>query len=139
MIKSFFPPLPVPPFSDVPVILIFIFKFIFTEARTHGVGYYSFSTDEVERARQQDELKNLRKETVEQQAKTQTAAQRKQKLMEERLKAARRRKRERLGLPPEEEGEGEAEGNSLGDYHNENEKRIKFFKLILKNVFPLLF
>lgn len=79
--------------------------FYFSEARTHGVGYYGFSTDETERARQQEELRNLRKETEANQAKTQTAAQKKQKLMEERLKAARRRKRERLGLPPEEEEE----------------------------------
>lgn len=82
--------------------------FIVTEARTHGVAYYEFSTDEAERARQQEELKNLRKETENQQAATLAAAQKKQRLMEERLKAARRRKRERLGLPlDEEEPEGE--------------------------------
>ncbi|KAK6636727.1 hypothetical protein RUM43_010390 [Polyplax serrata] len=73
------------------------------EARTHGVAYYEFSTDEAERARQQEELKNLRKETENQQAATLAAAQKKQRLMEERLKAARRRKRERLGLPLDEE------------------------------------
>ncbi|KAL0276387.1 UNVERIFIED_CONTAM: hypothetical protein PYX00_003975 [Menopon gallinae] len=75
------------------------------QARTHGVGYYSFSTDEAERQRQQEQLRNLRKETLENQAAAQEAADRKKKQMQERLRAARRRKRERLGLPPEDDTE----------------------------------
>lgn len=82
----------------------------FAEARTHGVGYYSFSTDEEERLRQQEQLRNLRKETLENQAAAQEAAVRKKKQMQERLRAARRRKRERLGLPPEEDSEGKLDG-----------------------------
>ncbi|KAJ8969678.1 hypothetical protein NQ317_000541 [Molorchus minor] len=44
---------------------------LFGEARTHGVGYYGFSKDEEERAKQQEALRKLRLETEEKQKKAQ--------------------------------------------------------------------
>ncbi|XP_028136437.1 coiled-coil domain-containing protein 174 [Diabrotica virgifera virgifera] len=80
---------------------------LFGEARTHGVGYYRFSKDETERAKQQDALKKLRKETEDKQKKAQELKDTREKLLAARLKAARNRKRARMGLPPEEEEEEE--------------------------------
>lgn len=70
--------------------------------RPHGVGYFEFSTEESERLRQQQELMNMRKETLEHQEAAKGLRVRRQQQLEARLAAARRRKRERLGLPPEE-------------------------------------
>ncbi|XP_057670827.1 coiled-coil domain-containing protein 174 [Diorhabda carinulata] len=76
---------------------------LYGEARTHGVGYYGFSRDEEERAKQQEALKKLRKETEDKQKKAQELKETREKLLAARLKAARNRKRARLGLPPEED------------------------------------
>ncbi|CAG9826242.1 unnamed protein product [Diabrotica balteata] len=78
---------------------------LFGEARTHGVGYYRFSKDERERAKQQEALKRLRKETEDKQKKAQQLKDTREKLLAARLKAARNRKRARMGLPPEEDEE----------------------------------
>lgn len=74
---------------------------LISENRTHGVGYFEFSTDEEERLRQQEALKKLRKETEEQQQASVGLRARRQQQLQARLAAARRRKRERLGLPPD--------------------------------------
>ncbi|KAJ8968917.1 hypothetical protein NQ314_002008 [Rhamnusium bicolor] len=73
------------------------------EARTHGVGYYGFSKDEEERAKQQDALRKLRDETEQKQKKAQELKAMREKQLTARIKAAKNRKRARLGLPPEEE------------------------------------
>lgn len=77
---------------------------IFLEARTHGVGYFGFSRDEEERARQLEELKKLRSETQKEQEKAQDLRKMREKQLAARVKAAKNRKRARLGLPPEEDG-----------------------------------
>lgn len=77
---------------------------VFLEARTHGVGYFGFSRDEEERARQLDELKKLRVETQREQDKAQDMRKTREKQLAARIKAAKNRKRARLGLPPEEDG-----------------------------------
>ncbi|CAH0552558.1 unnamed protein product [Brassicogethes aeneus] len=84
---------------------------LFSEARTHGVGYYGFSKDEVERATQQEALKKLRKETEEQQKKMQDLKAQRKKQLAARIKAAKNRKRARMGLAPEEESETSVEEN----------------------------
>jgi len=71
----------------------------FTEVREHGVGYYSFSTDEKERHRQQAELKNLREQTKSTQITVQKLKEKRAAQMAARLKAVKRRKKEKLGLP----------------------------------------
>lgn len=75
-----------------------------TEARTHGVGYYAFSQDEEERAKQQKELQKLREETAQQQKSNAEQKQLREKQLAARLKAARNRKRTRMGLSPEKDG-----------------------------------
>ncbi|ALC46771.1 CG7183 [Drosophila busckii] len=72
----------------------------FDEARTHGVGYYAFSTDEAERKEQQRELEKARQAThAEQKRRDELRAQR-DKLVADRVLAAKNRIRARNGLPP---------------------------------------
>ncbi|KRT80803.1 hypothetical protein AMK59_5737, partial [Oryctes borbonicus] len=78
---------------------------LFDEARVHGVGYYGFSKDEKERAKQQEALKKLREETEREQKKAEQLRQMRDKQMATRTRAAKNRRRARLGLPPEEEHE----------------------------------
>lgn len=79
-----------------------IYEIILLEARTHGVGYYSFSKDEEERAKQQEALKKLRDETEAKQKRAQELKAIREKQLAARIKAAKDRRRARLGLPPEE-------------------------------------
>lgn len=76
---------------------------LFNEARSHGVGYYSFSKNEEERIKQQINLNKLRQETKQQQELISEQKKLREKQMADRLRAARNRKRARIGLPPEEE------------------------------------
>nr|XP_022908615.1 coiled-coil domain-containing protein 174 [Onthophagus taurus] len=78
---------------------------LFDEARVHGVGYYGFSKDERQRTRQQEALKKLREETQREQQKAEDKKKLRDAQLAARAKAARNRKRERMGLPPEEESE----------------------------------
>lgn len=70
----------------------------------HGVGYYGFSKDEEERAKQQEALRNLREETEQKQRRAEELRNLREKQLAARAKAARNRKRARMGLPPEEDG-----------------------------------
>ncbi|KAK2585470.1 hypothetical protein KPH14_010128 [Odynerus spinipes] len=76
---------------------------LFDEARAHGVGYYAFSQDEEERAKQQENLTNLRKDTEQKQKQIKELKDLKEKMEQNRLKAARIRQRIRAGLPAEPE------------------------------------
>ncbi|KAJ1531823.1 hypothetical protein ONE63_000476 [Megalurothrips usitatus] len=73
---------------------------LFEEARTHGVGYFPFARDEGTRRSQQDDLRKLRRETEAKQKSALTQRERRQQLMQARLRAAHNRKRAREGLPP---------------------------------------
>ncbi|XP_022175590.1 coiled-coil domain-containing protein 174 [Myzus persicae] len=80
----------------------------FDEVREHGVGYYSFSTDEKERHRQQAELKKLREQTKTTQISVQKLKEKRAAQMAVRLKAIKRRKKEKLGLPLDSSSDEEA-------------------------------
>ncbi|XP_041982795.1 coiled-coil domain-containing protein 174 [Aricia agestis] len=82
---------------------------LFDEARVHGVGYYSFSTDEDERKRQMEELLRQRKETVQAQEQALEARRKREELVAARVAAARARQRARAGLPPEDPEEKKEE------------------------------
>lgn len=73
---------------------------LFDEARTHGVGYYAFSTEDSERAKQQKELEDIRMKTLASQKERESQRMSREKIIEERVKAAKNRQRARLGLPP---------------------------------------
>ncbi|XP_046654324.1 coiled-coil domain-containing protein 174-like isoform X1 [Daphnia pulicaria] len=73
---------------------------LYQEARQHGVGFYSFSKDEEERAKQMEELERIRKLTEAARAQTTQTSADKQSALEARLKKVRDRKRQKLGLPP---------------------------------------
>lgn len=70
------------------------------EARQHGAGFYSFSKDEEERAKQMEELERIRRQTETARAQTAQTSSVKLSALEERLKKVRDRKRAKLGLPP---------------------------------------
>lgn len=99
---------------------------LFDEARSHGVGYYAFSQDDDERLKQQENLDKLRKETEQKQKELMEIKELKNKMEDNRLKAARRRQRIRAGLPAEPDEEEEAlkpqetlaESNSLKQPEN---------------------
>lgn len=74
---------------------------LFDEARAHGVGYYAFSQDEEERIKQQENLINLRKDTERKQKEMKELKEMRDKMEQNRLKAARIRQRIRAGLPAE--------------------------------------
>ncbi|RLU17326.1 hypothetical protein DMN91_009559 [Ooceraea biroi] len=74
---------------------------LFDEARMHGVSYYAFSQDEDERAKQQENLANLRKETERKQMEMKEIKDLKERMESNRLKMARIRQRIRAGLPAE--------------------------------------
>lgn len=76
---------------------------LFDEARTHGVGYYAFSTDEEERAKQRKALDEMREKTLESQQQRESQRLTREKIIAERVKAAKNRQRARLGLPPIED------------------------------------
>ncbi|XP_066593817.1 coiled-coil domain-containing protein 174 [Prorops nasuta] len=84
---------------------------LFDEARAHGVGYYAFAQDEEIRAKQQENLLKLRKETEQKQKKAQELRELKEKMEQNRLKTAIIRKRIRAGLPAEPTEEEIAELN----------------------------
>ncbi|GJQ74237.1 hypothetical protein Trydic_g23461 [Trypoxylus dichotomus] len=96
----------------------------FDEARVHGVGYYGFSKDEKERAKQQEALKKLREETEREQKKADRLREMRDKQLAARIRAAKNRKRERLGLPPEEEDEADT-ANSAETITDENVEKQK--------------
>ncbi|XP_062124673.1 coiled-coil domain-containing protein 174 [Drosophila sulfurigaster albostrigata] len=72
----------------------------FDEARTHGVGYYAFSTDEAERKQQQRELEQARKATQSEQKRRDDLRAQRDKIVADRVFAAKNRIRARNGLPP---------------------------------------
>ena len=74
---------------------------LFDEARAHGVGYYAFSQNEEERAKEQANLAKLRKETEQRQKEMQEVRDLRSKMDFNRLKAATVRQRIRAGLSAE--------------------------------------
>lgn len=72
---------------------------LFDEARTHGVGYYGFSTDTEERRKQQKVLEEEREKTLDEQRKREEVRLMREKLMANRVFDAKNRQRARLGLP----------------------------------------
>ncbi|XP_050679418.1 trichohyalin isoform X2 [Leptidea sinapis] len=75
---------------------------LFDEARMHGIGYYSFSTDETERQKQMAELMKRRQETLQAQREAEEIRKKRDELVAARVAAARARQRMRAGLPSED-------------------------------------
>ncbi|KAJ8709141.1 hypothetical protein PYW07_008967 [Mythimna separata] len=80
---------------------------LFDEARIHGVGYFSFSTDEAERQKQMEELLKQRQETLKAQKEAEQVRKKRDEMIAARVAAARARQRARAGLPPEEPKENQ--------------------------------
>ncbi|KAG4077378.1 hypothetical protein HA402_009779 [Bradysia odoriphaga] len=96
---------------------------LFDEARTHGVGYYAFSTDEAQRASQQKELEATRLKTLASQKERENQRLSREKIIAERVKAAKNRQRARLGLPPLEENPEPTEQELVDKEAEEKRKR----------------
>ncbi|XP_014259507.1 coiled-coil domain-containing protein 174 [Cimex lectularius] len=73
---------------------------LFDEARSHGVGYWKFSTDPEKREAEQEMLRKVRSETEKRQKEAKALRDRREHQRQARLIAARQRQRARLGLPP---------------------------------------
>jgi hypothetical protein len=71
---------------------------LYNEAREHGVGYYEFSTDSDRRKEQMEALEKIRKETLESQKKSQDLKSMRDKIISDRVNAARLRVRQRTGV-----------------------------------------
>ncbi|KAJ8711710.1 hypothetical protein PYW08_008664 [Mythimna loreyi] len=80
---------------------------LFDEARIHGVGYFSFSTDEAERQKQMEALLKQREETLKAQKEAEQVRKKRDEMIAARVAAARARQRARAGLPPEEPKENQ--------------------------------
>jgi len=87
----------------------------FDEARTHGAGYYAFSTDEEERRKQQLDLEMARKETTAEQTRRDEMRAKRDSLVADRVLAAKNRIRARNGLPPISKEEYEREEQQKKD------------------------
>jgi len=70
----------------------------FTEIRSHGVGYFGFSRDEMARAEQIKNLKDMSKETSRVRSEKRVETDQKADKLRERLAKIRDKKREKLGL-----------------------------------------
>ncbi|XP_005178306.1 coiled-coil domain-containing protein 174 [Musca domestica] len=104
----------------------------FDEARQHGVGYYAFSTDEEERKKQQKELLKAREKTLQEQERREQLRAQREKIIAERVLAAKNRQRARLGLPPlekEEVEEKSPEEEKVEETKEERKARKKAEKL----------
>ncbi len=69
----------------------------------HGVGFFNFSQNETERREQQETLRKAREETTKNQDFAARLKVRREELMKRRIIAARKRKRQRMGLSDMEE------------------------------------
>ncbi|CAH0731927.1 unnamed protein product, partial [Brenthis ino] len=103
---------------------------LFDEARIHGVGYYSFSTDENERKKQMEELIKRRQETLQAQQQAEEIRKKRDELVAARVAAARARQRARAGLPPEDPEEKKKDFTTcllefLNQQKNEADKKAK--------------
>lgn len=99
---------------------------LFDEARTHGVGYYSFSTDTTERLKQQKVLEEEREKTLEEQRKREQVRLNREKMIADRVFAAKNRQRARLGLEPLPREQFEkAENKEKADESKEERKEKK--------------
>lgn len=98
----------------------------FDEARQHGTGYYAFSTDSDERKKQQQALDEIRKKTLSEQKDKESQKLQREKIIAERVRAAKNRQRARLGLPPlEEEPTPEVDEESKEESKEEKKQRKK--------------
>lgn len=86
---------------------IFYSNVLFDEARTHGVSYYTFSKDTDERKEQQDKLSKMRENTEESQQKRMAMKTKRDEIIASRVRLAKKRRLEKLGLPYVEEEEDE--------------------------------
>lgn len=103
---------------------------LFDEARTHGVGYYAFSADQKERAKQQQMLEDERQRTLEAQKQREEQREHRDRIIAQRVLAAKNRQRARLGLPPltmedEEKAKAEEPNQDLYDDKADRKKKKK--------------
>lgn len=97
---------------------------LFDEARTHGVGYYGFSTDMDERRKQQKIMEEEREKTLDEQKKREEVRTMREKMVADRVFAAKNRQRARLGLPALSRTEFEAsESNDKPEQKSKDDQK----------------
>lgn len=95
---------------------------LFDEARTHGIGYYAFSVDQTERAKQQQELEVEREKTLEAQRQREKTRLNREKAISDRVFSAKNRQRARNGLSPLNREEYDAVENQKNQVDDEKLK-----------------
>lgn len=107
---------------------------LFNEARTHGVGYFAFSADASERIKQQKILEEQREQTLEEQRKREEVRLARERIVAERVFAAKNRQRARLGIAPlsREEFEAEAKKNTVEEVKDDAKEKKKSEKEMKK-------
>lgn len=76
--------------------------FVLTEARLHGTAWYKFSQDHKEREIQQENLIKMREKTEQAQSKRAELKKHRDDIIKNRIKLAKERIRNKLGLPVEQ-------------------------------------
>ncbi|XP_052243604.1 coiled-coil domain-containing protein 174-like isoform X2 [Dreissena polymorpha] len=92
------------------------------EVRTHGVGFYQFNAEEQVRQAQMEQLQNLREQTKSERSKSDRVKEKRKAALAARLAKVKQRKREKLGLPEEEELVEEDEEGEIGPLVSEEVK-----------------
>ncbi|CAI9718251.1 Hypothetical predicted protein [Octopus vulgaris] len=110
----------------------------FDEVRTHGVGYFRFSKEEVERKEQMNLLNTLRDQTKDERTKRELLKEKRDAMMAARLKKVKDRQRAKLGLPPEVE-EPTTDENLKQENESEKQKEepVKRIEPLPRNSFPM--
>lgn len=99
---------------------------LFNEARSHGVGFYAFSSDKSERLKQQHALETEREKTLNAQKQRDQVRLYREKIIADRVFAAKNRQRARLGLPPLDQEEiNKANDEEKSKESKEERKRKK--------------
>lgn len=94
----------------------------FDEIRTHGVGYYQFSTNEEERQEQMKALDKLREQTLEQRVRAQKLKDKRKAALDARLAKVRERKLKKLKASDELSAETTEESVDTKDREEEAAK-----------------
>lgn len=92
------------------------------EIRDHGVGYFAFSTEELERKQQLENLQHLREQTANQRTQSHKMKERRKTLLEARLAKVKQRKKIRLGIEDSEPSDsgGESDKETKEEESREN-------------------
>lgn len=95
------------------------------EIRNHGVGYFAFSQDELERKTQLEALNNLRNQTQDQRTRREILKQKRKEQLKSRLAKVKQRQKQKLGIEGDSSEEDDALNNSSDNETNQEVKTVE--------------